>query len=130
MKVLASECMLPSTLKRHLKTTHPSVRSKFRGYFSRKRKELNRQKDSFYKQASIPSNVLLASYKVAHRIAKCKKPHTIAEELILPAPVDMVNIMIGGSTWKLLSKVPLSNSTISRRRQHIAEDLNDQSIEK
>jgi hypothetical protein len=26
--------------------------------------------------------------------------------------------------------VPLSNSTISRRRQHIAEDLNDQSIEK
>jgi hypothetical protein len=41
----------------------------------------------------------------------------------------MVNIMIGKTAWKLLSKVPLSNNTISRRKQHIAEDLNDQLIE-
>jgi hypothetical protein len=73
---------------------------------------------------------LLASYKVAHRIAKCKKSHRIAEELILPAAVDMVNIMIGESSGKLLSKVSLSNNTISRRIQHIAEDLNDQLIKK
>jgi hypothetical protein len=75
MKVLASECMLPSTLKRHLKTTLASVVS---DYFSRKLKELNQQKGSFYKHASVPSNALLASYKVAHRIAKCKKPHAVA----------------------------------------------------
>jgi hypothetical protein len=68
---------------------------------------------------------LLASYKVAHRIAKCKKPHTIAEELILPPAVDMVNIMTGKSTGKLLSKVPFSNNTISHRIQHIAEGIND-----
>jgi hypothetical protein len=73
---------------------------------------------------------LLASYKVAHRIAKCKKPHTIAEELILPAAVDMVNMMIGESAGKLCSKVPLSNNTISHTIQHIAEELNDQLIEK
>jgi hypothetical protein len=70
-----------------LETTHPSVVSKSRNYFSRKLKELNQQKGSFYKQASIQSSALLASYKVAHRIAKCKKPHTITEELILPAAV-------------------------------------------
>jgi hypothetical protein len=115
-------------LKRHLETTHPSVVSKSRDYFSRKLEELNQQKRTFYKQASIPCNAFLASYKVAHRIAKCKKPHTIAEELILPAAIDMVNIMIGESAGKLLSKVPLSNNTISRRIQHIAEDLNDQLI--
>jgi hypothetical protein len=92
MKALTSECMLPSKLKRHLEITHPSAISKSRDYFSRKLKELNQQRGTFYKQASIPSN---ASYKVAHRIAKCKKPHTIAEELILPAAVDMLNIMIG-----------------------------------
>jgi predicted transcriptional regulator len=130
MKVLASERMLPSKLKRHLETIHPSVVSKSRDNFSRKLKELNQQKGSFHKQASIPSNALLASYKVAHRIAKCKKLDTIAEELILPAAVDMVNIMITESARKLLSKVPLSNNTISRRIQHIAEDLNDQLIEK
>jgi hypothetical protein len=60
MKVLASECMLPSKLKRHLETTHPSEVSKSRDYFNRKLKELNQQKSSFYKQASIPSNALLA----------------------------------------------------------------------
>jgi hypothetical protein len=64
--------MLPSKLKRHLETTHPSVVSKPRDYFSWKLKELNQQKGSFYKQASIPSNALLASYKVAHRMSKCK----------------------------------------------------------
>jgi hypothetical protein len=123
MKVLASECLVPSKLKRHLETTHPSVVSKSHDCFSRKLKELNQQKGSFHKQASIPSSALLVSYKVAHRIAKCKMPHTIAEELILPATLDMVNVMLGEFAGKLLSKVPLSN--ISRRIQHIAEDLND-----
>jgi hypothetical protein len=119
MKLLPSECMLLSKLKRHLKTTHPGVVSKSYDYFSRKLKELNQQKGSFYKQASIPSNALIASYKAAHRIAKYNKPHIIAEELILPAAVDMVNIMIGEFAGKLLSKVPLSNNTISYRMQHI-----------
>jgi hypothetical protein len=73
---------------------------------------------------------LLAFYKVAHRITKCKRPLIIAEELILPATVDMVNIMIGKSAGKLLSKVPLSNNTIRHRIQHIAEELSDQLIGK
>ena len=38
--------------------------------------------------------------------------------------------MIGESAGKLLSNVPLSNNTTSRRIQHMAEDLNDQLIEK
>jgi hypothetical protein len=42
----------------------------------------------------------------------------------------MVNIMIGESAGKLLSNVPLSNNTISLRRQHIVEDLNDRLIGK
>src|SRR6218665_3004763 len=81
-----------------LETAYPSAVSKSCDYFSRKLKELYQQKGSFYKQTSIPSN---ASYKVAHRLAKCslrpKESHTIAEELILPVAVDMVNIMVGES---------------------------------
>jgi hypothetical protein len=42
MKVLASECKLPSKLKRHLETTDPSVVSKSRDYFNSKLKELNK----------------------------------------------------------------------------------------
>ena len=130
MKVLASECMLPSKLKRHIETNHRDKVGKPRDYFAKKLKELKQQKGNFSKHVSISSNALLASYKIAYRVAKCKKPHTIAEQLILPAAVDLVNIMIGVSAGKLLSKVPLSNNTISRRIKHIAEDLNDQLIEK
>lgn len=67
---------------------------------------------------------------MSYRIAKCKKPHTIGEQLILPAAIDMVNIMVGESAEKLFSKVLLSNNTVSRRIHHMAEDLNDQLIEK
>ncbi|VVC25872.1 Hypothetical protein CINCED_3A012173 [Cinara cedri] len=100
MKVLAPECMLPSKLKRHLEANH------------KKLKELKQEKSTFFKNTSIPTNALIASYKVSYRIAKCKKPHTIVEQLILPAAIDMVNIMVGESAWKLLSKVPLSNNTL------------------
>lgn len=130
MKVLAPECMLPSKLKRHLETNHSNFVGKPRNFFKRKLIELKQQKGSIYKHMSIPNNALLASYKVAYRVAKCKKPHTIAEQLILPAAVDLVNIMIGESAGKLLSNVPLSNNTISRRIQHMGEDLNAQLIEK
>ena len=37
---------------------------------------------------------LLASYKVAHRIAKSKKPRAVAEELNLPAAEVMANLMM------------------------------------
>jgi hypothetical protein len=47
MKVLASERVLPSKLKRHLEATHPSLVSKSRDYFSGKLEELNEQKGSF-----------------------------------------------------------------------------------
>jgi len=126
MKVLALECMLPSKLKRHLEASHKYTIGKPRDYFIRKLKELKQEKNTFFKNASIPTNALIASYKVSYRIAKCKKSHTIAEELIL----SMVNIMVGESAGKLLSKVPLSNNTVSRRIYHMVEDLNDQLIEK
>ncbi|GFS49785.1 SCAN domain-containing protein 3 [Nephila pilipes] len=86
--------------------------------------------NAFSKTASIRNNALLTSYKVAHRIAKCKKPHTIAEELILQAAVGKENIMVGKSVGKLLLKVNLSINTTSRRMRHMAKNINDQSIEK
>ena len=39
--------------------------------------------------------MIALSYQVAHRIAKCKKPHTIAEKLIVLAAVDLATTMTG-----------------------------------
>src|SRR6218665_359404 len=38
-----------------------------------------RRSPAFPPHYTTASNALLASYKVAHRIAKCKEPHTISE---------------------------------------------------
>lgn len=78
---------------------------------------------------TVPSNVLLASFKVAHRIAKCKKPYTVGETLILSAAVDIVSTISGDNLAQQLKSIPLSNDTVSRILD-ISEDLNEQLFEK
>ncbi|KAM3878473.1 SCAN domain-containing protein 3-like [Diretmus argenteus] len=55
---------------------------------------------------------LKASYLVARRVAQTKKVFTIAEELVLPAAVDMCREMIGEAAAKKLMTIPLSNDTL------------------
>lgn len=123
VKVLAPECLLPAKLKRHLETDHPNMATKSCDYFTRKLRELKEQKGTLFKQASVPNNALLASYKVPYRVAKYKETHTIVDELILPIAVIVVNIMVDESAGRLPSEVPLSDSTVSCRIQHMAKDL-------
>ena len=87
---------------------------------------MKEQKGTFLKQESIPNNALLSSYKVAYRVAKCNKPRYIVEEIILPAVVDMVNIVFSESAGRQPAKLPLSNNTVSHRIQRVAEDLKNQ----
>ena len=74
----------------------------------------------------MPVNAQLASYKVAYRVAQCKKLHTIAEELILPATIDMVSTMIDEATASKLKAIPLSDNTIARRIYDISKDIEEQ----
>jgi len=127
-KVMVVESMVPNKMKRHLETVHETVKNK--PYFESKLKAMREQKTAFAKHAKIPSEALLASYKVAYEVAKCTKPHTIAEHLILPAAMDMVSIMLGEAAAKQLMNIPLSDTTISRRILNLAEDINDQLIDK
>ncbi|GFU69579.1 SCAN domain-containing protein 3 [Trichonephila clavipes] len=59
-------------------------------------------------------------------VARCKKPHTIAEELILRAAIEIVETMFGDNFAKELQSIPLSNDTVSRRIDDIAEDVEQQ----
>ncbi|KAK3505948.1 hypothetical protein QTP70_003394, partial [Hemibagrus guttatus] len=54
----------------------------------------------------------------------------IAEELILPAALDMVSIMINDKSAVKLKSVPMSNNTVASRLRDISQDLEDQLIEK
>ena len=59
--------------------------------------------------------LLLASYKVAYEIAKNKKPHTIAENLIKPCALEMVGIVLGKEAKQKLHQVSYLSLTMLYR---------------
>ena len=58
---------------------------------------MNKQSVVFSNFLQTPAKAQLAFFKVAYRIAKCKKLNTIAEELVLPAALDLISTMIAES---------------------------------
>lgn len=60
---------------------------------------------------------------MVHCIAKLKKPHTIAEDLILPAAMDMVREVLDQSAAGTLKSVPLSNDAVSRQIEDMSDDI-------
>ena len=130
LKMLAADSLKPNKLKRHLQTLHPTHADKPLEFFQRKRAEYYQQSSRFMNATSVNQRALLASYKVAYQIALRKKPHTIAEELILPAALDMVSIMLDDASAAKLKTVPLSNDTVARRIHDIADDLQEQLVDK
>ncbi|GFU56842.1 SCAN domain-containing protein 3 [Trichonephila clavipes] len=125
-KILAADSMKPNKLKRHFETLHGEYINKPREFFESKLKSYGKQKTFFKKILSVNEKALLTSYKVSYKIARCKKPHTIAEELILPTAIEIVETMFGDNFAKELQSIPLSNDTVSRRIDDIAEDVEQQ----
>ena len=60
---------------------------------------------------------------MAYQIAKCKKPHIIAEKLIKPCAEKMVKIMIGSGAKKKAKQVLLYNDTIFRQIDDMAANV-------
>ena len=63
---------------------------------------LSAKRSRYDREATLPKfgirpeeKPVQSSYEVAHRVEKCKKPHTIAENLIKPCAEKMVELMIG-----------------------------------
>ena len=71
---------------------------------------------------------LEASYRVAYRIAKGKKPHTIGETLIKPCALEMVHLMCGEQHRKAVETVPLSDNVIKHLIGAMADDILDQVV--
>ena len=65
---------------------------------------------------------LLAFYKISYWIAKCGKPHTIGENLILPAVKEIMSIMFSKPA-DIISNIPLSNNSISKRIDEMADEI-------
>ncbi|XP_026818962.1 protein FAM200B-like [Rhopalosiphum maidis] len=101
-EILSNQSMKPSLLKRHLSTKHSTLENKPNDYFVRKLSEMKSTKKIISSFSGSTEKAVEASFLVSLRIAKCGKPHTIGEELILPAAKDMVTCMLGVPSAKNL----------------------------
>lgn len=126
-KVLSNEAMKPSRLQDHLQKIHPDKQNKDLSFFTNIR-------DKFLKAPSVSGLLatssqkcddgLIASYNISKLIAKSGKAHTIGEELILPAVKEVLETVLhhpGASN--VIKNVPLSNDTVRRRIDEMAEDV-------
>ena len=82
------------------------------------------------KTAKVNERALKGGYQIAELIAKSKKPHTVAETLILPACKAIVNEMLASDAAQEIAKVPLSNNTIARRIDDMSADIESIVLEK
>ena len=120
--VLSTESMKPNKLKRHFETTHKEYVGKPKSFFEKKHAELNRQRVYFKKAMTVNERALKASFEVSYLVAKAMKPHTIGETLILSAAIEMVKTMCGEGEAQKLKTIPLSDNTVKRRIDAIAND--------
>ena len=77
---------------------------------------------SYQKSAGI----LHAFYKVSLLISKNTKAHTIAENLVLPAPKILVRNLIGEKEAEKLNSMSLSNDKVRRRIHDMSDDISDE----
>ncbi|GBP34918.1 SCAN domain-containing protein 3 [Eumeta japonica] len=66
---------------------------------------------------------LRSSYNISLLIAKSEKPHTIEEQLILPAVEKVLKTVLHKSSLDILKRIPLSDNTIQRRIDEMSSDL-------
>ncbi len=81
------------------------------------------------KTATDTEKALKASYLTSLRIVKSKKAHTIGEELLQPAAVEMCELMVGPEAANQLWLIPLSNTNVHRRIEDMSSDILNQLIE-
>lgn len=125
-ELLSNESLKPCKLKRHLETKHFNLREKSIDYFQRLKNELHKNKQVIKQYSSVSQCALKGSFLVSYRIAKCLKPYTVGEELILPAAIDLCTEVVGEKVANQLKIVPLSDTTVARRVSAISGDLRDQ----
>ncbi|KRZ65670.1 SCAN domain-containing protein 3 [Trichinella papuae] len=128
---LSNDALRPTRLQRHLHHRHPELSKKPVEYFCAKRDSLSQMRlDKKGKYNQETAKAVKVSYEIAMLIAKNKKPHTIGENLVKPCIVNAVKILLGDDIAKQFKNISLSDSTVKRRIDELADDIKQQVLEK
>ncbi|XP_075232269.1 zinc finger BED domain-containing protein 5-like [Lycorma delicatula] len=125
-KTFSNEAMKPSRLQDHLNKMHPDKKDKNVAYLQDLEKKHNAQPSVsklFSMAAKQDDDGLRASYNISLLIAQTGKPHTIGETLILPAIKEVITIVLHKPAADIIRKIPLSNSSVQRRIDEMAENI-------
>ena len=96
IKTLSNASIKTSLLQRHLQTNHLDKKDRGLNYFKRLEEKAKKQRlNKTEKQYQQSVEIVTASYEIALLVVKNKKPHTIAEELLMPAAKVLVKHVIG-----------------------------------
>ena len=126
-KVFSNEAMKPSRLSEHLTKIHPDKAEEGASFFQtiwdnfKKRKTV----DTMFSNLSHQNDEgLRASYNLSLLIAKKGKPHSLGEEVILPAVKEVLDTVLHHkSSSTVIKSIPLSNNTVQRRVDEMATDI-------
>ena len=79
----------------------------------------------------LPSaEVVEASFEIAYIIAQAKKPHNIVEALIKPCMIKAASLVLGVASSNKLTKISLSDSTMKKRFDKLANEIEFQVLQK
>ncbi len=82
-----------------------------------------KQRKFFEKKVTISDKAQEARYLVAELVARKMKSHTITESLIMPACKIIARTILGEEAESELSKVPISDNTISRHVDNLFNNI-------
>lgn len=125
-KVLSNDSMKPSKLEDHLKRCHTDKIGKDLKYFQTLKEKYGKRPtmhSMFASTSQSNDDGLRASYNISLLIAKSGKPHTIGEQLILPAVEEVLKTVLHKSPFDVLKRIPLSNNTVQRRIDEMSSDI-------
>lgn len=125
-KVLSNDSMKPSKLEDHLRRCHPDKISKDLKYFQTLKEKYEKRPtvhSMFASTSQSNDDGLRASYNISLLIAKSGKPHTIGEQLILPAIEEVLKTVLHKPPFDVLKRIPLSNNTVQRRIDEMSSDI-------
>lgn len=125
-KTLTNESMKPALLLRHLGRMHADVKDKPIEYFERLKSATKDQINKIGGFTQKQPAATRASFRIAYRIARCKKPFNIGETLIKPSLMDATEEMFGLAATTNIEAIPLSANTIGRRVTTMALDIQEQ----
>ena len=122
--MMSNVSLRPSKLKKRCDKKHPQRNDDDINALSTKRVRYDQEARLSHLGFTVEEKPTLQWRSLmAYWIAKCKKPHTIAEELIKPCAEKMVGIMIISGAKKKIQQVSLSNDTIRRRIDDMAANM-------